>query len=113
LRRDDHLSEEGTYLVDRIRGRKRKRRQARIGAPDAALTPSARLAAVSELCDRLGVIGALDAAVGPVKQRDRGFGPGQLLTGIASAQLAGKTSWPGWTASARMRPGSRSRRCRG
>jgi Transposase DDE domain group 1 len=90
LRRDDHLSREGTYLVDRIRGRKRKRRQARIGAPDAALTPSSGLAAVRELCDRLGVIEALDAAVGPVKQRNRGFGAGQLLTGIASAQLAGE-----------------------
>ena len=72
----------------RIRGRKRKRRQARIGAPDPALTPNAGLAAVSELCDRLGVIGALDAAVGPVKQRDRGFG--ELLAGIAAAQLAGE-----------------------
>ena len=74
----------------RIRGRKRRGRQARIGAPDAALTPVAGLAAVSELCERLGVIEALDAAVGPVKQRDRGFGAGQLLTGIASAQLAGE-----------------------
>jgi hypothetical protein len=90
LRRDDHLSEEGTYLVARIRGRKRKRRQARIGVPDAALTPNAGLAAVSELCDRLGVIEALDAAVGPVKQRKRGFGAGELLTGMASAQLAGE-----------------------
>jgi hypothetical protein len=76
--------------VARIRGGRRKRRQARVGAPDAALTPSSGLAAVSELCDRLGVIGALDAAVGPVKQRDRGFGAGQLLTGIAAAQLAGE-----------------------
>ena len=33
---------------------------------------------------------ALDAAVGPVKQRDRGFGAGELLTGIAAAQLAGE-----------------------
>ena len=90
MRRDNHLSEEGTYLVARIRGRKRRGRQARIGAPDAALTPVAGLAAVSELCERLGVIEALDAAVGPVKQRDRGFGAGQLLTGIASAQLAGE-----------------------
>src|SRR5581483_3689593 len=48
------------------------------------------LAAVSELCDRLGVIGALEAAIGPVKQRDRGFGAGELLTGIAAAQLAGE-----------------------
>ena len=36
------------------------------------------------------MIGALDAAVGPVKQRDRGFGAGELLTGIAAAQLAGE-----------------------
>ncbi len=76
--------------MDRIRGGRRKRRQARIGAPDRALTPNAGMAAITGLCDRLGVIGALDAAVGPVKQRDRGFGPGELLTGIAAAQLAGE-----------------------
>ena len=76
--------------MDRIRGRKRKRRQVRIGAPDRTLTPNAGMAAVAGLCDRLGVIGALDAAVGPVKQRDRGFGAGQLLAGIAAAQLAGE-----------------------
>jgi hypothetical protein len=76
--------------VDRIRGGRRKRRLSRVGAPDRALTPSAGLAVVSELCGQLGVIEALDAAVGPVKQRDRGFGPGQLLTGIAAAQLAGE-----------------------
>src|ERR1700722_16168063 len=65
------------------------RRQVAVGVPDRALTPNAGLAAVTGLCDRLGLIGALDAAVGPVKQRDRGFGAGQLLTGIA-AQLAGE-----------------------
>jgi hypothetical protein len=62
----------------------------RVGVPDARLTANAGLAAVTELCDRLGVIGALDAAVGPVKQRDRGFGAGELLCGIAAAQLAGE-----------------------
>ena len=87
---DDHLSGEGTYLVARIRGGRRKRRLARVGALDRALTPNAGLAAVSELCGRLGVIEAIDAAVGPVKQRDRGFGAGELLTGIAAAQLAGE-----------------------
>src|ERR1039458_188764 len=93
---DDHCvvtiisSGEGTYLVSRIRAGRRRRRQARVGVPDAALTPNAGLAAVSELCDRLDVIGALDAAVGPVKQRDRGFGAGELLAGLASAQLAGE-----------------------
>jgi hypothetical protein len=78
--------------VDRIRGGRRKRRQARIGAPDAALTPNGGLAAVSGLCDRLGVIEALDAAVGPVKQRDRGFGAGEQLTpvpGLCSTTAAG------------------------
>jgi len=76
--------------VNRIRNGAGKRRQPRIGAPDRSLTSSAGLAAVTELCDRLGVIGAVDAAVGPIKQRDRGFGAGELLTGIAAAQLAGE-----------------------
>ena len=76
----------------RIRGGKQKRRQARVGAPDRTLTANAGMAAVTELCGRLGVIGAIDAAVGPVKRRARGFGPGELLAGIAAAQLAGETS---------------------
>jgi len=62
----------------------------RAGSPDASLTANAGLAAVTELCDRLGVIGALDAAAGPIKQRDRGFGAGELLCGLAAAQLAGE-----------------------
>ena len=62
----------------------------RVGAADWALTPNAGLAAVTELCGRLGVIEAIDAAVGPARQRDRGFGAGELLTGIAAAQLAGE-----------------------
>ncbi len=76
--------------MSRIRAGGRRRQQVRVGAPDAALTPSAGMAVISELCDRLGVISALDAAVGPIKQRDRGFGAGQLLAGIAAAQLAGE-----------------------
>ena len=48
------------------------------------------MVAVTELVDRLGVIGLLDAAVGPIKGRDRGFGAGELLVGLASAQLAGE-----------------------
>jgi DDE family transposase len=62
----------------------------RAGAPDRSLTPNAGMAVISELCGRLGVIEALDAAVGPIKQRDRGFGSGELLCGIAAAQLAGE-----------------------
>ncbi len=77
--------------MKRIRsGPGRSRQQPRIGAPDPALTPNAGLAAITELCDQLGVIGALDAAVGPIKQRERGFGAGELLAGLAAAQLAGE-----------------------
>jgi len=76
--------------VRRIRGGSGRRQRVRAGAPDASLTANAGLAAVTGLCDRLGVIEALDAAVGPIKQRDRGFGAGELLTGIAAAQLAGE-----------------------
>ena len=76
--------------MNRIRSRAGNRQQPRIGAPDPALTPNAGLAAISELCGRLGVIEALDAAVGPIKQRDRGLGAGELLAGIAAAQLAGE-----------------------
>jgi Transposase DDE domain group 1 len=76
--------------VSSIRVGRRRRRQVRVGAPDQALTANAGLAAVTELCDRLGVVEELDAAVGPIKQRDRGFGAGELLTGIAAAQLAGE-----------------------
>jgi hypothetical protein len=82
--------------VNRIRSRAGKRQQLRIGAPDRSLTPDAGLAAVSELCSRLGVIAALDAAVGPIKQRERGYGAGELLTGIAAAQLAGEDFLTGW-----------------
>ena len=82
---------EDTYLVSRIRG-VAGRRGSRCGSARriASLTANAGLAAVTELCGRLGVIEALDAAVGPVKQRDRGFGAGELLAGIAAAQLAGE-----------------------
>jgi len=77
--------------VKRIRSRAGgSRQQPRIGAPDRSLTPNVGLAVITELCGRLGVIEALDAAVGPVKQRDRGFGAGELLAGIAAAQLAGE-----------------------
>jgi hypothetical protein len=54
------------------------------------LTPVAGLAAITELVDRLGVIEALDGAVGAVKTRRRGFGAGELLVGLACAQLAGE-----------------------
>jgi hypothetical protein len=62
----------------------------RIGAPDALLTPVSGMVAVTELVDRLGVIKLLDLAIGPIKARDRGFTGGELLVGVAAAQLAGE-----------------------
>jgi hypothetical protein len=48
------------------------------------------MVAVTELVDRLGMIKLLDAVIGPIKTRDRGFTGGQVLVGIAAAQLAGE-----------------------
>jgi hypothetical protein len=62
----------------------------RVGAADPMLTPNAGLAAITELVDRLGVVESLDAGIGPIKQRDRGHSGGELLVGLAAAQLAGE-----------------------
>ena len=51
--------------MSRIRAGSGRRQRLRPGAPDASLTANAGLAAVTGLCDRLGVIEAVDAAVGP------------------------------------------------
>jgi hypothetical protein len=48
------------------------------------------MAAVTELVDRLCMIKLLDAAIGPIKARDRGLSGGQVLVGMATAQLAGE-----------------------
>jgi Transposase DDE domain group 1 len=76
--------------VERVRGGRRSRRRVRIGAPDQTLTPLSGMVAVTELCERLDVVGRLDAAIGPIKQRRRGHTGGQVLAGIAAAQLAGE-----------------------
>lgn len=77
-------------MVTTIRDARTHRGPVRIGAPDPSLTRYAGMVAVSELVERLGVVEAIDAAVGPIKQRDRGFGLGQVLVGMAAAQLAGQ-----------------------
>jgi hypothetical protein len=82
----------GTCWVSRVRRRKRTakrcRRRVRIGASDASLTGLAGLLAVDELTERLGMVSELDAGIGPIKQR--GLTGGQLLLGMATAQLAGQ-----------------------
>jgi hypothetical protein len=76
--------------VGRVRDIHRLRRRLRVGAPDPSLTPVSGMAAVTELVERLKVIRLLDTAIGPIKVRGRGFTGGQLLAGLAAAQLAGE-----------------------
>jgi hypothetical protein len=76
--------------VDRLRGIRRLRRLVGIGAPDSSLTAVSGMVAVTELVDRLNMIKLLDAAIGPIKARDRGHSGGQLLVGLAGAHLAGE-----------------------
>jgi len=82
--------ERGIYLVGSLRGGGCLWRGVRVGAADPSVTAVSGMSAVTELCDRLGVVEALDAAVGPIKRRDRGFSAGELLVGLAAAQLAGE-----------------------
>ena len=60
-----------------------------IGKPDGSLTAASGLVAVAELDARLAVTATLDECVGPIKRRDRGLSAGELLTSMASCQLAG------------------------
>lgn len=72
------------------RNSKHSKRRVRLGAPDPTVTGLAGLVAVDELTARLGLVTELDAGIGPIKQRQRGLTGGQLLVGMASAQLLGQ-----------------------
>lgn len=76
--------------MDRLRGMRRLRRLVGIGAPDPSLTAVSGMVAVTALVDRLSMVRLLDAAIGPIKARDRGHSGGQLLVGLAAAHLAGE-----------------------
>ena len=76
--------------MGRVRDIRRLRRRVWVGAPDPTLTGVSGMAAVTELVDRLGMVRSLDTAIGPIKARDRGYTGGELLVGMAAAQLAGE-----------------------
>jgi hypothetical protein len=84
----------GTCSVKNIRPRKRKskqvKRRVRIGAPDPSVTGLAGLVAVDEFIGRLAMVSELDRGIGPIKTRARGLTGGQLLLGMATAQLVGQ-----------------------
>ena len=101
--------------MSRIRAGGRRHQQVRAGAPDRSLTANAGLTVVTELCDRLGVIEALDTAVGPIKHAEpRLRRRGAAQPGSPRRSWPGRISWWAWTASAPMQQrDSRSPRCRG
>jgi hypothetical protein len=80
------LTPPGTRSVKTIRGLAGR---VRIGAPDTSLTPASGVVAVAELADRLGMVAALDDAIGAIKQRDRGLSAGGLLLALAQTQMLG------------------------
>jgi Transposase DDE domain group 1 len=73
----------------------RKRPRVRFGAPDPSVTGRSGIAAITALCERLGVIDSLDEHIGPIKQRDRGLTGGEVLVGLATAQLMGQGAFSG------------------
>jgi Transposase DDE domain group 1 len=76
--------------VRRVRKRRARCVRVQVGAPDGSLTRFSGLAAVSELTERLGLVQRLDARIGPIKTRDRGFTAGQVLVGMGAVQLCGE-----------------------
>jgi hypothetical protein len=60
-----------------------------VRADDPTLTGSAGLACVAQAVRALGVIDAIDAFVGPVKQRNRGLTAGEFVVSLAECLLGG------------------------
>ena len=75
--------------MTRIRPQRGQNQQVTVGPADPAVTGVAGIEAVRQLNRVLGLAGPLDAAIGPIKQRDRGLTGGQFLVSLASAQLTG------------------------
>jgi hypothetical protein len=60
-----------------------------VRADDPSLTGTAGMVCVTETVRVLGLVGAIDALVGPIKQRDRGLSAGQFVVSLAECLLAG------------------------
>lgn len=85
---------EVTQRVNATHGKKAPGR-IEIRADEKGLTPHAGLAITGELARRTAMVGMLDGEIAanrraaPIKRRERGASPGELLTCIAESQLAG------------------------
>jgi hypothetical protein len=60
-----------------------------VRADDSSLTASAGMVCVRETVRALGLIDAIDALVGPVKQRNRGLTAGEFVVSLAECMLVG------------------------
>lgn len=78
----------GTRQV-RLRKRRARGKKVRFGEADESLTGAGGVVALAELVRKLRVVPALDAGIGPVKQRERGVSSGQLVAALAQFQLLG------------------------
>ena len=75
-------------------GQGRTRGKIKIGAAHPSLTAAGGMLAVTELCGKLGLIEALDEAMGPVKQRRAGVYR-RAGAGRDSRRPAGRGALPG------------------
>ena len=91
-------------LAAAMRGKTRGRIQ--IGADDPSLTAAGGMLAVTELCERLGLIAALDEGWGRSSSAAGGLPAGRCWPGWSPRSWLGRTSWWAWTGSAPIRPGS-------
>jgi hypothetical protein len=90
LRRYDHQGCKDTHLVGRVRETPSVAAAGAGRRADPLLIRFSGLVAVTELVDRLNMITLLDRAIGSIKTRDRGFSGGELVVGMAAAQVAGE-----------------------
>jgi hypothetical protein len=77
-------------------GKRWSRINAQVGVSDAALTENGGLLLVAELDRALGITAALDAGIGPVKERDRGLSGGEFALAMAVVQLTGEDHLTGF-----------------
>ncbi|MCX5215507.1 IS1380 family transposase [Kitasatospora sp. NBC_00240] len=76
--------------ASRTSGRRWTRLNARVGPADESLTENGGLVLVAELDRALSVTAALDAGIGPFKERDRGLSGGEFALAMAVVQLTGE-----------------------
>lgn len=60
-----------------------------VRADDPSLTATAGMVCVRETVRALGLVDAIDALVGPIKQRQRGLSAGEFVVSLAECQLSG------------------------